>query len=54
MFDGALAAHFDARMNYGTALKDKYFRCKNNNDIVPRIVPFPYTHVGTEIYLDRL
>ncbi|CAN0234091.1 unnamed protein product [Laminaria digitata] len=33
---------------------DKYFRCRNNNDIVPRIVPLPYCHVGTEMYLDRL
>ena len=54
VFDGALAAHFDSKMNHGTALKDKYFRCRNNNDIVPRVVPPPYCHVGTEIYLDRL
>ncbi|CAN0531513.1 unnamed protein product, partial [Scytosiphon promiscuus] len=40
--------------NHGTLLKEKHFRCRNNNDIVPRIVPAPYTHVGTEIYLDRL
>ncbi|CAM9545693.1 unnamed protein product [Laminaria digitata] len=49
-----LAAKFDSKLNHGTLLKDKYFRCRNNNDIVPRIVPLPYAHVGTEIYLDRL
>ncbi|CAM9962984.1 unnamed protein product [Laminaria digitata] len=54
VFDGALAAHFDKKSNHGTLLKDKYFRCRNNNDIVPCIVPLPYCHVGTEIYLDRL
>ncbi|CAN0454377.1 unnamed protein product, partial [Scytosiphon promiscuus] len=48
------AKHFDAKVNHGTALKDKYFRCRNNNDVVPRVVPLPYCHVGTEIYLDRL
>ena len=53
VFDGALAAHFDSKLNHGALLKDKYFRCRNNNDIVPRIVPPPYCHVGTEIYLDR-
>ena len=54
VFDGSLATLFDARLNHGTCLKDKYFRCRNNNDIVPRMVPPPYHHVGTEIYLDRL
>ena len=54
VFDGALATRFDSNLNHGTLLKEKSFRCRNNNDIVPRIVPLPYTHVGTEIYLDRL
>ena len=54
VFDGSLATHFDSNLNHGALLKDKYFRCRNNNDVVPRIVPAPYTHVGTEIYLDRL
>lgn len=54
VFDGSLAACFDAFENHGTPLKKKYFRCRNNNDIVPRVVPPPYVHVGTEIYLDRL
>ena len=35
------------------SMKDKYFRCRNNNDIVTR-VPALMTHVGTEVYLDRL
>lgn len=54
VFDGEFAPHFDSKLNHGTPLKDKYFRCRNNNDVVPRMVPPPYTHVGTEIYLDRL
>lgn len=54
VFDGALAAQYDAKMNHGTLLKDKHFRCRNNNDIVPCIMPPPYCHIGTEIYLDRL
>lgn len=49
-----MAKVFDATLNYGTAMKDKYFRCRNNNDIVPRVTPPPYRHVGNEIYLDRL
>eukprot|EP00904_Undaria_pinnatifida_P002284 jgi/Undpi1/12056/HiC_scaffold_4.g01754.m1 len=53
VFDLQLAAKFDDKMNHGTALKDKYFRCRNNNDIVPRVVPPPYAHVGTEVYLNR-
>lgn len=49
VFNRAMAAHFDATM------KHKYFRCKNNNDIVPRIpTPPGFKHVGTEIYFDRL
>ncbi|CAN0420449.1 unnamed protein product, partial [Ascophyllum nodosum] len=54
VFNGPLAEEFDAKINYGIPLKDKCFRCRNNNDIVPRIPPYPYTHVGTEIYIDRL
>ena len=54
IFDHVSAKHFDAKMNHGTALKDKHFRFRNNNDIVARVPPFPYEHVGTEIYLDRL
>lgn len=53
VFDSDAAADFDAKMNHGTPMKHKYFRCRNNNDIVPR-VPLTMTHVGTEIYLDRL
>ena len=54
VFDSTLAAHFDSRLNHGTLLKDKHFRCRNNNDIVPCMMPPPYCHVGTEIYIDRL
>ncbi|CAN0223723.1 unnamed protein product [Ectocarpus sp. 6 AP-2014] len=54
LFDPSAAAGFDSRMNDGTPLKDKYFRCRNNNDVVTRVPPPPsYEHVGTEIYLDR-
>ncbi|CAN0222365.1 unnamed protein product [Ectocarpus sp. 6 AP-2014] len=54
LFDPSAAAGFDSRMNDGTPLKEKYFRCRNNNDIVTRIpLPPSYEHVGTEIYLDR-
>lgn len=53
MFDSTAAANFDSKINYGAPMKDKYFRCKNNNDIVTRL-PALLTHVGTEIYLDRL
>ncbi|CAM9248043.1 unnamed protein product [Scytosiphon promiscuus] len=52
VFDHAAAALFDATVNHGTHMKDKYFRCRNNNDIVPRAPP-GFQHVGTEIYLDR-
>eukprot|EP00904_Undaria_pinnatifida_P008931 jgi/Undpi1/5168/HiC_scaffold_19.g08519.m1 len=53
IFNQDCAKHFDAKINHGVALKDKNFRCRNNNDIVTRVPPFPYKHVGTEIYLDR-
>ncbi|CAM9543452.1 unnamed protein product [Ectocarpus fasciculatus] len=53
VFDGMAARTFDAKMNHGTPLKDKYFRCRNNNDIVPRIPPYPYSHVGTEVNFNR-
>ncbi|CAN0019804.1 unnamed protein product [Scytosiphon promiscuus] len=53
VFDSKLASVFDQTVNHGTAMKDKYFRCRNNNDVVPRMPPIPYEHVGTEIYLDR-
>ncbi|CAN0420456.1 unnamed protein product [Ascophyllum nodosum] len=53
IFNGPLAEEFDAKINYGIPLKDKCFRCRNNNDIVPSIPPYPYNHVGTEIYIDR-
>eukprot|EP00903_Cladosiphon_okamuranus_P009617 g9153.t1 len=48
VFNHAMAAQFDATM------KHKYFRCKNNNDIVTRVpTPPGFKHVGTEIYFDR-
>eukprot|EP00752_Nemacystus_decipiens_P002420 g2281.t1 len=48
VFNRAMAAHFDATM------KHKYFRSRNNNDIVTRIpTPPGFKHVGTEIYFDR-
>lgn len=47
-----LAKNFDKAMNSGTPMKDKYFRCRNNNDVVSRVPP-TFVHVGTEIYLDR-
>lgn len=53
VFESKAAASFDSKVNHGTAMRDKYFRCRNNNDIVTR-VPASLTHVGTEIYLDRL
>ncbi|CAN0311378.1 unnamed protein product [Pylaiella littoralis] len=52
VFDNAAAANFDQTMNFGILMKEKYFRCRNNNDIVTRVPP-TYKHVGTEIYLDR-
>ncbi|CAM9368027.1 unnamed protein product [Hapterophycus canaliculatus] len=52
VFDPDAAVFFDAMVNHGTPMKDKYFRCRNNNDIVPRLPP-TFQHVGTEIYLDR-
>lgn len=48
-----MAKAFDNKMNHGTPMKKKYFRGRNNNDVVPRAPPTPYSHVGTEIYLDR-
>ena len=54
VFNRQIAAFFDCSDNCGTALKEKYFRCRNNNDVVPRVPFTPYKHVGTEIYLDRL
>ncbi|CAM9812177.1 unnamed protein product [Ascophyllum nodosum] len=51
VFNGPLAKEFDAN---SIQLKDKCFRCRNNNDIVPRMPPYHYTNVGTEIYVDRL
>eukprot|EP00904_Undaria_pinnatifida_P008926 jgi/Undpi1/5163/HiC_scaffold_19.g08514.m1 len=54
IFDEVSAKHFDSKINHGVALKDKYFRSRNNNDIVPRVPASPFIHVGTEIYLDRL
>lgn len=54
VFDLAVADAFDKTVNHGTAMKDKCFRSRNNNDIVTRIPPLPYKHVGTEIYFDRL
>ena len=54
MFDGKLARIFDATVNHGATMKSKYFRCRNNNDIVPRVPGFFFRHVGKEIYLDRL
>ncbi|CAM9380631.1 unnamed protein product [Laminaria digitata] len=53
VFDRDSAWQYDSKLNHGTPLKDKHFRCRNNNDIVTRVPPFPYEHVGTEIYLDR-
>ncbi len=53
VFDAEVAAIFDATVNFGKAMKEKFFRARNNNDIVPRIPPHPYKHVGKEIYFDR-
>ncbi|CAM9893130.1 unnamed protein product [Ectocarpus fasciculatus] len=53
VFDSEVADIFDSKTNHGTRMKDKYFRCRNNNDIVARIPPSPYKHVGTEVYFDR-
>lgn len=54
VFGTEVADIFDATVNHGTKMKDKYFRFRNNNDIVPRVPPLPYKHVGREIYFDRL
>ena len=54
MFDTDVADIFDATVNHATPMKDKFFRCKNNNDIVTSIPPRPYKHVGKEVYFDRL
>lgn len=54
VFESTAAANFDSKINHGTPMKGKYFRCRNNNDIVTRVPALPYKHVGTEIYLDRL
>lgn len=48
-----MAKIFDEKISDGSPMKDKYFRCRNNNDIVTRIPP-GYAHVGTEVYFDRL
>lgn len=49
-----MADSFDAKLNFGVPLKSKYFRGRNNNDIVTRIPTQPlFQHVGTEIYFDR-
>ncbi|CAM9839983.1 unnamed protein product [Ectocarpus sp. 4 AP-2014] len=53
VFDSEVATIFDSKTNHGNSMKDKYFRCRNNNDIVSRIPPSPYKHVGTEVYFDR-
>ncbi|CAN0313119.1 unnamed protein product [Ectocarpus sp. 6 AP-2014] len=53
VFDSEVADIFDSKTNHGTRMKDKYFRGRNNNDIVTRIPPSPYKHVGTEVYFDR-
>lgn len=54
VFNDAMGKQFDAKENHGSTMKNKYFRCRNNNDIVPCVPGIPYTHVGTEIYLNRL
>lgn len=54
VFDAQMAKIFDSTMNHGAPMKEKYFRCTNNNDIVPRAPMPPYRHVGKQIYLDRL
>ncbi|CAB1117639.1 unnamed protein product [Ectocarpus sp. CCAP 1310/34] len=53
VFGENMADRFNAKMNDGTRMKDKYFRCRNNNDLVTRGPLRPYKHVGTEIYFDR-
>lgn len=54
VFDAEVADIFNEMVNHGTPMKDKCFRSRNNNDIVTRIPPSPYKHVGTEVYFDRL
>lgn len=54
VFDSEVADIFNATVNHGKAMKDKFFRPRNNNDIVTRVPPVPYKHVGTEVYFDRL
>ena len=54
MFDNDLAKAFDATDNYGTLMKDKVFRARNNNDAVTRVPTWPFEHIGTLVYFDRL
>lgn len=54
VFDNDLADIFDKTENYGTPMKDKVFRSRNNNDAVTRIPTWPFQHIGTEVYFDRL
>eukprot|EP00903_Cladosiphon_okamuranus_P008421 g8095.t1 len=58
VFDPDFARKFDAKVNHDTAMKDKVFRGRNNNDVItdlPPILPppFDYAHIGTEVYFDR-
>ncbi|CAN0251454.1 unnamed protein product, partial [Ectocarpus fasciculatus] len=53
VFGENMADRFNAKLNDGTPMKSKYFRCRNNNDLVTRGPLAPYEHVGTEIYFDR-
>ncbi|CAM9479691.1 unnamed protein product [Sphacelaria rigidula] len=56
VFDADLATGFNAKMNDGEYLRNKCFRVRNNNDIVPHVPPsflLEYRHVGTDVYFDR-
>ncbi|CAM3543449.1 lipase family protein [Parendozoicomonas haliclonae] len=47
------ANHLFAK-NYNNRLKERTFRCVNNNDVITRIPPqiFGYSHIGTLMYFD--
>jgi hypothetical protein len=33
-------------------MKERFFRCVNNNDVVPRIPSLKFSHVGKQLYFD--
>lgn len=54
VFSKPLADMWDEYVNDGIPMKEKYFRCRNNNDIVCTLPLGNYQAVGTEVNLNRL